>query len=210
MCAPSRKTVSGDDTAFVPTSPRPASSLLISSAMRPTRFRTVVFNWAEQGRNISINRAASRNECLDPNSGCRRRSSGVARSGKSPEHGDSGRVFSTPADWHEQCRVLGDFTRKRPNIVSKMRPRSSWIVRRRPQSLHFRRAGSASSICSCRIASCNHPSNCFASSRSRPRFAGPNSSGARRSRPILRLRVSPSSNVVSTKILTSILGPALF
>jgi len=58
---------------------------------------------------------------------------------------------------------------------------------------------SALSIYSCRIASCNRLSNCFASSRSRPRFAGPNWSGARRSQPTVRLRVSPLSNVVSTK-----------
>ena len=122
MCAPSRKTVSGEKAAFVPASPRCASSLLILSAMRPKRFRTVVFNWAEQGRNISINRAASRNECLDPNSACRRRSFGIARSGKSPPNGDCGPGFATPADWHEQCRILGDFTRNRPNIVSNTQP----------------------------------------------------------------------------------------
>ena len=42
----------------------------------------------------------------------------------------------------------------------------------------------------------------------KPRFSGPNSPGARRRRPILRLCVSPSSNVVSTTMRTSMVGPA--
>jgi len=144
MCAPSRKTVSGEDAASVSASSWPSSLKPSSSAMRPKRFRTVVFNCAAQGRNISINRAASRNECLDPNSACRRRNSGVARSGKRPENRYCGPGFAIPADWHEQCRTLGDFTRIRPYSVSKMRPRSSWIARGLPQSLHFRRAFTAS------------------------------------------------------------------
>ena len=101
----------------------------------------------------------------------------AAHDQEKPANGDCGPAFAVPADWHEQRLILGDFTRNRPNSVSKTRPRSSWIALRRPQSLHFRRAASASSICSCRIASCNRLSNCFASSRSRPSFAGPNSSG---------------------------------
>ncbi len=60
------------------------------------------------------------------------------------------------------------------------------------------------------IACCNRLNKVFASLRSKPKFSEPNSSGARRSRTMSCLRVSPSSKVVSTKILTSMPGLALF